>query len=79
MHTIRLKVNDKIYEKLLWLLSKFSKDEIEIIVENSTFSNDQKYLEKELNEILAGEAKFIGVEEAEEQLEKSINKHENHI
>ena len=79
MHTIRLKVNDKIYEKLLWLLSKFSKDEIEIVVENSTFSNDQKYLEKELNEILAGEAKFIGVEEAEEQLEKSINKHENHI
>jgi hypothetical protein len=79
MHTIRLKVNDKIYEKLLWLLSKFSKDEIEIVIENSTFSNDQKYLEKELNEILAGEAKFIGVEEAEEQLEKSINKHENHI
>ncbi|MDO9257369.1 MAG: hypothetical protein Q7U54_17755 [Bacteroidales bacterium] len=68
MHTIRLKVNDKIYEKLLWLLSKFGKDEIEIIVENSTFSNDQKYLEKELNEILSGEAKFIGVEEAEEQL-----------
>lgn len=79
MHTIRLKVNDKIYENLLWLLSKFSKDEIEIVVENSTFSNDQKYLEKELNEILAGEAKFIGVEEAEEQLEKSIMKHENHI
>lgn len=79
MHTIRLKVNDKIYEKLLWLLSKFSKDEIEIVVENSTFSNDQKYLEKELLEIMSGEAKFIGVEEAEEQLEKSIKKHENRI
>ena len=61
------------------VLSKFSKDYVEIVVENSTFSNDQKYLEKDLNEILAGEAKFIGVEEAEEQLEKSINKHENHI
>jgi hypothetical protein len=79
MHTIRLKVNDKIYEKLLWLLGKFSKDEIEIVIENSTFSNDQKYLEKELNEIIAGEAKFIGVEEAEKQLEKSISKHENRI
>lgn len=79
MHTIRLKVNDKIYEKLLWLLSKFSKDEIEIVVENSTFSNDQKYLEKELKEIMSGEAKFIGVEEAEERLEKSIKKHENRI
>jgi hypothetical protein len=79
MHTIRLKVNDKIYEKLLWLLSKFSKDEIEIVVENSTFSSDQKYLEKELIEILSGEAKFIGVEEAEDRLEKSIKKHENRI
>lgn len=79
MHTIRLKVNDKIYEKLLWFLSKFSKDEIEIVVENSTFSNDQKYLEKELKEIMSGEAKFIDVEEAEERLEKSIKKHENRI
>jgi hypothetical protein len=79
MHTIRLKVNDKIYDKLIWLLSKFSKDEIEILIEKSTFNKDQKYLEKELNEILTGEAKFIGVEEAEQQLEKSINKHENHI
>ncbi len=79
MHTIRMKVNDTIYEKLMWLLSKFGKDEIEIIVENSTFSSDQKYLEQELNEIILGEAKFIGVEDAEKQLEKIINKHENRI
>ena len=79
MHTIRLKVSDNIYEKLLWLLSKFSKDEIEIVVENSTFNNDQHYLEKELNEIISGEAKFIGVEEAEARLEKSINQHEDRI
>lgn len=50
------------------MFSKFSKDEIEIVVENSTFSNDQEYLEKELNEIISGKARFIGVEEAEEQL-----------
>lgn len=61
-------VNDKIYERLMWLFSKFSEDEIKIVVENSTFSNDKKYLEKELNEILSGEARFIGVEEAEEQI-----------
>jgi len=52
----------------MWMFSKFSKDEIEIVVENSTFSNDQEYLEKELNEIISGKARFIGVEEAEEQL-----------
>ena len=79
MHTIRLKVNDKIYDKLLWLLNKFSKDEIEIVVEDSTFNHDQKYLEKELQEINSGEAKFIGVEEAEERLDNRIKKHENRI
>ena len=79
MHTIRLKVNDKIYDKLLWLLNKFSKDEIEIVVEDSTFNHDQKYLEKELQEIISGEAKFIGVEEAEERLDNRIKKHENRI
>ncbi len=79
MHTIRLKVDDKIYDKLLWFLSKFSKDEIEIVAENSAFDNDQKYLEKELNEIISGEAKFMSVEEAEERLEKSIKQHENRI
>jgi hypothetical protein len=79
MHTIRLKVNDKIYDKLLWLLSKFSRDEVEIEVEDSTFIHDQKYLEKELQEIISGEANFIGVEEAEERLSNRIKKHENRI
>jgi hypothetical protein len=79
MHTIRLKVNDKIYDKLLWLLSKFSRDEVEIEVEDSTFDHDQKYLEKELQEIITGEANFIGVEEAEERLSNRIEKHENRI
>lgn len=79
MHTIRLKVNDKIYDKLLWLLSKFSRDEVEIEVEDSTFNHDQKYLEKELQEIISGEANFIGVEEAEERLSNRIKKHENRI
>ena len=35
MHTLRLNVNEKVYDKLLRLLSKFSKDEIEIISESS--------------------------------------------
>ena len=68
MHTIRLKVNDAIYEKLLWLLSRFSENEIENVVENSTFINDQNYVEKELKKFLTGEARFIGAEAAKEQL-----------
>ena len=79
MQTIVLKINDKIYDQVLVLLSRFGKDEIEIVVGNSTFNDDQKYLEKELNEIISGEARFLGVEEAEIELEKRIGKHENPV
>jgi len=79
MHTLRLKVNDKIYDKLLWLLSKFNKDEIEIITDTSDFKKDQKYLTHELNEILAGNANYIEMDEVEQRLENVIKKHENSI
>lgn len=79
MQTIVLKINDKIYDQVLGLLSRFGKDEIEIVIENSRFNDDQKYLEKELNEIISGEAKFLSVEEAEIELEKRIGLHENPV
>ncbi len=79
MRTLTLQVNEKIYDKLLWLLSKFSKDEVEILVENSTFDADKNYLEKELNDIINGDARFIAVEETEERLEKIIRPHENPV
>ena len=65
MQTVRLRISDKIYDKLLWLLSKFSKDEIEIIPESEDFIRNQKYLAGELDEILSGKATFMELNEAE--------------
>jgi len=79
MHNVRLKVNDTIYDKLMWLLSKFSKDEIEIIPEASDFSKNQKYLNDELNDILKGNANFIEIDETEQRLENIIARHEDRI
>ncbi len=79
MHTIRLKINDKVYDKILWLLSKFGKHEVEIINEDAEYFENQKYLEKELGEILSGNAKFIEMDEAEERLENVIKQNENRI
>jgi len=79
LRTLTLQVNEKIYDKLLWLLSKFSKDEVEILVENPTFDADKNYLEKELNDIMNGDARFLAVEEIEERLEKIIMQHENPV
>jgi len=79
MQTLKLRVNDRVYEKLIWLLSKFNKDEIEIIPENTDFVKNQNYLVGELNEILKGKANFIEMDEAEQRLENRLNKHENCI
>ena len=79
MHTVRLKVNDSVYDKLLVLLSKFNKDEVEIISETSDFKQNQSYLSNELDEILTGKARFIEMEEAEQRLENIIKKHESSI
>ena len=74
MHTIKLKVSDTVYEKLIWLLGKFTKEEIEIIPESSDFSMAQEYLQKELNDILTGNAKFVEFEEAEKRLDQVLLK-----
>jgi hypothetical protein len=79
MHTLKLKVNDKVYDKLLWLLSKFNKDEIEIIPESADFAQTQKYLTLELNDILKGDATFIEMDEAEQRLENVLKKHADSI
>ena len=79
MHTLRLNVNEKVYDKLLRLLGKFNKDEIEIIAETSDFKKNQKDLDHELKEILNGTARFIEMDEAEQRLENVIVKHENRI
>ena len=72
MHTIQLKINDKVYDRFLWLLSKFSKEEVEIISENQEFISTKKYLQQELDEIQNGNAKFISQSELESRLDQII-------
>lgn len=79
MHTLKLKINDQVYDKFIWLLEKFSKDEVEIIMDESYFNETKKYLDAELDEIISGKAKFFTVNEAEQRLENLIKKHEDHI
>lgn len=72
MHTIQLKISEKVYDKFLWLLSKFSKDEIEIVSEPNDFLATKAYLQKELDEIQEGNAKFISHDEFENRLDQII-------
>ncbi len=79
MHTIKLKIGDKVYDKLMRLLSKFNKDEVEIVSDVDTYAETQQYLKKELDEIFNGEATFHTLEEFDKKLEDSIRANETKI
>ena len=68
MLTIRLQVHEAIYDKLLWFLGKFSREEIQILPEPDNFESDRQYLVAELDEILSGKAEFLSFEAAEKRL-----------
>jgi hypothetical protein len=63
----------------MWLLKKFSKDELRIVTEEDDFQLAKQYLEKELNEMDSGKASFYSLDEAEKKLENTIRKHEDNI
>ena len=79
MHSVKLKIDDKIYDNLLRLLSKFNKDELEIVIEDSNWLEHKQYLEAELKEVIEGNAIFYSMNQVEQRLEKIINKHENNL
>jgi hypothetical protein len=76
MHTIRIRVNDKVYKHLIKILSKFSKEEIQVITEDNTFISIQNYLEKELAQVEDGSAEYIDINELDNHLDDTIRKYE---
>ncbi len=77
MHTLRLRVDNKIYKNLMWFLGRFSKDEIQIEEETDQFISTKEYLEKELNTIEEGKAEYIGIEQLDDDLEAILRSHED--
>lgn len=77
MQTIRLRVNDSIFQQLMWFLKRFGKNEIEVINENEEYLSNQEYLKKELESIENGKAEFISFNQLDEELESTIRKYED--
>ena len=75
MTTLKLKVNDKVLDKLLWLLGHFGADEVQI-VEDDSFEATKKYLHKEHDKLVQGKSKLYNIEDVEEDLDKVIAKYE---
>lgn len=76
MQTIRLKISDKVFKNFMWLLKKFNKEEIQVINEDENYLSVKEYLHKELDALEKNSNEFIDVDQLEEGLEKTIQKHE---
>lgn len=74
MKSLELRVNERIYRKLLWLLSQFSSEDLIIVGKEKEV---QEYLDQELQEIDNENAEFLTVQDLEVMLEDRVQKHEN--
>ncbi|MCW3787740.1 hypothetical protein [Plebeiibacterium sediminum] len=79
MHTLKLKIHDKAYKHFIWFLSKFSKDEIEIIREDETYFETQQFLQNELNEMNEGKVNYLSIDDLDSLLEDKIKSHEKNL
>lgn len=75
MKIIQLKINEKVYDKFLWLLSKFSKEEIEIVNENNS-TTSQNYLQSELSDTTSYVSEN-DIENIQKGIEEITNKSES--
>ncbi len=76
MQTIRLRVNDRVYKNVMRLLSKFGREDIQVIEEDENYLSIQQYLSKELSAVEDGSAEYIDIDELEQTLDATIRKHE---
>jgi len=49
MHTLKLNIEDSIFDKVIDFLQNFPKNEVEIIVESKITQEDWSHLEKEID------------------------------
>lgn len=77
MHTIRLRINEKIFQNFIWLLGRFSNEEIQIIQEDDQFRSTQDFLKNELYKLEKGEEKLFDLNDIDRELERTIKNYEN--
>ncbi|MFC2186501.1 hypothetical protein ACFCT7_04210 [Fulvivirgaceae bacterium LMO-SS25] len=79
MAIIKLKVSDKILDKVLWLLGQFKSEDLQVLESDAQFEADKLYVQNELQRLEYGESKSYNIDQLDELLEKSIQQYENRI
>ena len=74
MKTLKLEVNNEIYDKLISILKQFNSKDLKVL-NDDVFETDKNYLEKQLKELDNENAKFISIDELDSILEETIEKY----
>jgi hypothetical protein len=77
MATLKLKVSDKILDKVIWLLGQFKSEDLQIIESDDSFAINKSYVQNELRRLESGESKSYTIDEVDEILEHSIRQNES--
>ncbi len=75
METVHLRINEAVYEHVMWLLKQFDPKDVEIISEE--FLRTKAELEEDLRAIEAGEMKMYSLEEFEKETDEFLKKYED--
>ncbi|WP_191322003.1 hypothetical protein [Algoriphagus aquimarinus] len=76
METIKIKVSEKIRDKVLSLLKQFDKQDLQVIENEHDFGFSEPELQNEYEKLNSGKAKTYSLEEADEILEETIKRYE---
>ena len=77
MTTIRLNINEKVLEKVLKLLSRFTKEDVEIIKEDSDYLTNKEKIQGVMDRIDAGKEKLLSQDEFNSRLNQALSKYEH--
>ncbi len=77
METLKIHIDESIYDDVLSYLMALPRDKVKIVSEEKQFKANRQYLQKELNEIDSGYGRFIELKELEAKLEKIISNYED--
>lgn len=77
MNTVQLEINDSVYDNVMEFLSKFKKNEINIVIENSHLTKNREFIANEISKIDSGNVVLHSQEEFESRIEKILSNYEN--
>jgi hypothetical protein len=77
MATLKLKVSDKILDKVMWLLGQFKSEDLQIIEQDDQFTIDQKYAREQLERLESCNFKTYSIDEVDNLLDSTIRKYED--